>query len=382
MTSSRQDVVAFIDLQAQRKRLGTKIDEAIDRVLNHGKFIMGPEVTELEGRLADFSGVRHCVSCASGTDALLMALMAWSVGPGSAVFVPSFTFASTAEVVVLLGATPVFVDVLPDTFNIDPDSLASAVEATKQKHSLRPKVVIAVDMFGLPAAYKVIADVAARFDLKVLADAAQSYGGSTGGKRTGSLGDVATTSFFPAKPLGCYGDGGAIFTDDEETAAVLRSIRVHGQGSDKYDNVRIGINGRLDTLQAAILIEKLEILQDEIERRNVVAERYEKGLGSAVRTPSVSPDASSAWAQYTIVCGARDDVRAKLRRRGIPTAIYYPKPLHLQTAYRSFPIAPAGVPVCEELSNQVLSLPMHPYMEPDTQERVVTELAEAVTRSQ
>ena len=366
--------IPFIDLAAQRARLGRRIDDAIAQVLHHGKFILGPEVRELEEQLEEFGRVRHAVGCANGTDALLMALMARGIGRGDAVFVPSFTFASTAEVVALAGATPVFVDVDENTFTMDPASLAAAIDACE----LVPRAVITVDLFGQPADYDTICGIAARSDLWVLADAAQSFGATWNGRSTASLGDIAATSFFPAKPLGCYGDGGAVFTDDDDTAAILRSIRVHGKGSDKYDNVRIGLNGRLDTIQAAILIQKLAIFRDELERRGEVAGRYTAGLSGAVEVPVVRTEATSTWAQYTIKLDDRDRVAAALRRAGIPTAVYYPRPLHRQTAYAGFPTAPGGLPASGALADRVLSLPLHPYLEPPVQDRIIAGVLAAV----
>lgn len=377
MTDDISAVIPFIDLAAQRRRLGTSIDDAIARVLEHGRFIMGPEVAELESELATFAGVDHCISCASGTDALLMALLAWGVGPGDGVLVPTFTFASTAEVVALVGAVPVFVDVSEDTFNIDRTSMKQALEQTARA-GLRAAAVIPVDLFGQPADYGAVRDVADEAGLLVLADAAQSFGALLHGRSPVALGHVGATSFFPAKPLGCYGDGGALFTNDEEVAATLRSIRVHGQGSNKYDNVRIGINGRLDTLQAAILIQKLTIFEEELKARNEVAARYEEALSDVVRTPGVPRDRTSAWAQYTILCSDRDRVAEELRRRGIPTAIYYPQTLHRQPPYAGFPVASHGVPVAESLTHRVLSLPMHPYLEPSIQDLVICAVREAV----
>lgn len=368
--------VPFIDLQAQRRRIGPSVDAVITRVLEHGRFIMGPEVGALEDQLAAFSGVSHSVSCASGTDALLMALMAWGVGPGDAVLVPSFTFAASAEVVALLGATVVFVDVEEETFNISVESVQRTLDGLSA--DLSPRVVMAVDMFGLPADYRELRALCSQSGLHLLADAAQSYGGSLGDEKVGALGDVSTTSFFPAKPLGCYGDGGAIFTGDADTAAILRSIRGHGQGSHKYENVRVGINGRLDTIQAAILLEKLTILQEEIDARQVVAARYSEGLRDLVRTPQVPPGRISAWAQYTICVPGRDGLAEALKGRGVPTAVYYPKPLHLQPAYSTFPRDPLGLAVSETLSDKVISLPMHPYLEEPTQERIVHEVRSAV----
>ena len=365
--------VPFIDIGAQRRRLGQSIDEAVARVLTHCQFINGPEVTELEALLAEFCGAKHVVSCASGTDALVMALMAKGVGPGDAVLCPSFTFCATGESVALVGATPVFVDVDEATFNMDVASLERGI-ATAKKHGLKPKAVIPVDLFGQSADHEAIAKLAAAEGLFVLDDAAQGFGASYKGRRLGTFGHVTATSFFPAKPLGCFGDGGAIFTDDAELAATLRSIRVHGQGSDKYDNVRLGVTGRLDTMQAAILIEKLKIFEDEIAARNKVAGRYARGLGNVVAVPHVASACTSVWAQYTIRLPEgtnRDGFAAALKAQGIPTAIYYPKSMHQQTAYRDFPVAQGGLPVSERLSSDVISLPMHAYLDEPTQARVI-----------
>jgi dTDP-4-amino-4,6-dideoxygalactose transaminase len=369
----RPDPVPFIDLAAQRRRLGKSVDEAVSRVLTHCQFINGPEVTELEAALAAFSGARHVVTCASGTDALLMVLMAKGVGPGDAVLCPSFTFCATGEVVALLGATPVFVDVGEETFNIDPASLRNGIAIAK-KHGLKPRAVIPVDLFGQPADHDAIGAMAEAEGMFVLDDAAQAFGASYQGRRLGRFGLATATSFFPAKPLGCFGDGGAIFTDDSQLAAELRSVRVHGQGSDKYDNVRLGLTARLDTMQAAILIEKLKIFEDEIAARNEVAERYARGLGNVVSVPHVAAGCTSVWAQYTIRLPEgcdRDGFAAALKTQGIPTAIYYPKSMHQQTAYRNFPVADGGLPVCEKLSADVISLPMHAYLDEPTQERVI-----------
>lgn len=376
--AGRKSGIPFIDLQAQRERIREHLDDAIARVLEHGNFIMGPEVPELEERLAELCGCRHVVTCASGTDALLMALMAWEVGPDDAVFVPSFTFASTAEVVALLGAQVVFVDVDPDTFNLSPSSLQSAV-AVAREAGLRPRVAIAVDMFGQPADYAGIRRVLEGESVRLLADAAQSFGASVGSAKVGTLGEVSTTSFFPAKPLGCYGDGGAIFTDDREVADVLRSIRVHGQGTNKYDNVRIGINGRLDTLQAAVLIEKLRIFEDEIISRQDVASIYNRLLGGVVKTPDVLKGRTSAWAQYTLRSGRRDDIAAGLRAEGIPTAIYYPKVLHEQLAYEHS-LRVDDLSVSGRLATTVLSIPMHPYLNERTQEVVAEAIHATIGR--
>lgn len=365
-----REFIPFIDLQAQRRRLGKRIDQAIARVLEHGTYIMGPEVCELEERLGDFAGTKHALSCASGTDALALILMAWEVGPGDAVFVPSFTFVATAEVVAWVGATPVFVDVLPDTFNMDPASLEAAVAAAPGL-GLTPRVIIPVDLFGQPADYDRLLPIATKHRLKVLADTAQGFGASLHGKRTGGFGHATATSFFPAKPLGCYGDGGAIFTNDDETAETIRSLREHGQGSNKYDNVRIGINGRLDTMQAAILLEKMTVFEQEIEARHRIAVHYNEALCDVAKVPAVMADATSVWAQYTLVLERRDELAAHLKEAGIPTAIYYPIPLHLQTGYRHHPVAPKGLPVSEQLAAQVLSLPMHPYLEEKTHDHII-----------
>ena len=369
----RPDPVPFIDIAAQRRRLGRSVDDAIARVLAHCQFINGPEVTELEAALATFCGARHVVTCASGTDALLMVLMAKGVGRGDAVLCPSFTFCATGEAVALAGATPVFVDVDEATFNIDAASLKRGI-ATARSLGLKPRGVIAVDLFGQSADHDAIAAVAAAEGLFVLDDAAQAFGASYKGRRLGGFGVVTATSFFPAKPLGCFGDGGAIFTDDAEFAATLRSIRVHGQGSDKYDNVRLGLTARLDTMQAAVLIEKLKIFEDEIAARNKVAARYAQGLGNVVTVPHIASGLTSVWAQYTIRLPKgtdRDGFASALKAQGIPSAIYYPKSMHQQTAYRDFPVADGGLPVCERLSSDVISLPMHAYLDEPTQERII-----------
>ncbi len=365
--------VPFIDIGAQRRRLGKSIDEAVDRVLAHCQFINGPEVTQLEADLADFSGARHVVSCASGTDALLMVLMARGIGAGDAVFCPSFTFCATGEAVALIGATPVFVDVDEATFNMDTASLKRGI-ATATRAGLRPRAVIPVDLFGQSADHDGIGEIADAEAMFVLDDAAQGFGASYKGRRLGTFGLATATSFFPAKPLGCFGDGGAIFTDDAELAQMLRSIRVHGQGSDKYDNVRLGLTGRLDTMQAAVLIEKLKIFEDEIAARDKVADRYARGLGNMVGVPRLAAGCSSVWAQYTIRLPNgvdREGFAAALKSQGIPTAIYYPKSMHQQTAYRDFPVADGGLPASERLSRDVISLPMHAYLDEPTQERII-----------
>jgi dTDP-4-amino-4,6-dideoxygalactose transaminase len=377
----RQEPVPFIDLAAQRRRLGNSVDEAVFRVLAHCQFINGPEVTELEAKLAEFCGAKHVVTCASGTDALLMVLMAKGIGRGDAVLCPSFTFCATGEAVALTGATPVFVDVDAATFNMEPGSLKRGV-ATAIRLGLKPRAVIPVDLFGQSADHDAIGAVAKAEDMFVLDDVAQAFGASYNGRRLGTCGLVTATSFFPAKPLGCFGDGGAIFTDDAELAETLRSIRVHGQGSDKYDNVRLGLTGRLDTMQAAILIEKLRIFEDEIAARNEVAERYGRGLGNVVTVPHVAAGRSSVWAQYTIRLPEgcdRNGFAAALKAQGIPTAIYYPKSMHQQIAYRDFPVADGGLPTCEKLSEDVISLPMHPYLDEPTQQRIIKAVRDAVS---
>ena len=364
--------IPFIDLAAQRRRLGSRIDEAILRVVDHGGYILGPEVGALESALAAFCGARYVVGCASGTDALALVLMAKGVKRGDAVLCPSFTFASTAEVVAWTGATPVFVDVRPDTFNIGVDSLEAGV-ATAQARGLSPVGVISVDLFGQPADYDAIEPVCAAHGMWLLADAAQSFGAVYRNRRVGTIGAATATSFFPAKPLGCYGDGGAVFTDDADLAAVVRSLRVHGQGTDKYDNVRVGMNGRLDTIQAAVLLEKLQVFPDEIRARQAIAARYNAELTDVAAVPVVPSGVSSVWAQYTLRLpdGHRDALAARLRDEGVPTAIYYPKPLHLQTAYREHPVAGGALPVSERLAREVISLPMHAYLEPAVQDRIV-----------
>ena len=339
---------------------------------------MGPQVAELEAKLAAFAGVKHCIACANGTDALMIVLRAWNVGPGDAVFVPAFTFAASAEVVALVGASPVFVDVFEDTFNMDPSSLETAITMTHRDGKLCPRVVMPVDLFGQPADYPALEAISAHSGLKMLCDTAQGFGGRLDSRRTGGIGDAASTSFFPAKPLGCYGDGGATFTNDDELDELLRSIRIHGQGSDKYENVRIGVNSRLDTIQAAVLLEKLKIFPDEIEKREAVARRYNQALGKSnkIRVPRVIPSAQSTWAQYTIQVPNRDKVQALLREQGIPTAVYYPIPLSQQKGYRSFPSAPT--PVSESLSKTVISLPMHPYLANEALETIIAAVLKAV----
>jgi len=374
----------FIDLKTQLECIRPEIDLAIKRVLDHGIFIMGPEVYELERQLATFCGAKHAITCANGTDALALGLMAKNVGPGDAVFVPSFTFAATAEVVAWMGATPVFIDSLEDTYNISPENLELGIQTAK-KLGLRPVGIIPVDLFGQPADYDAIQTIANEHKLWVIADGAQSFGASYQGKMVGSIGDMATTSFFPAKPLGCYGDGGAMFTNDDELAAIIKSLRVHGQGIDKYDNVRIGMNGRLDTIQAAILLEKLEVFPDELMARQKTADAYNKALKEIVQVPHVIEGATSAWAQYTVRL-PKDLDRAKLmndlKEMGVPTMIYYVKPLHLQTAYKHYPTATGNaLLLCEALANEVLSLPMSGYVKQADQQLVVSALQTLLSKT-
>jgi dTDP-4-amino-4,6-dideoxygalactose transaminase len=371
--------IPLIDVAAQRRRLGDAIDDAVARVAEHCQFIQGPEVAEFEARLAGFCGARHAIGCASGTDALMLVLMAWNIGRGDAVICPAFTFCATAEVVVLLGATPVFADVDAATFNLDPASLKRAV-ATARRHKLVPKAVIPVDLFGLPADHDAIADVAKAEGLLVLDDAAQAFGASRGGSPVGTLASATATSFFPSKPLGCYGDGGAVLTDDAALAETLRSLRVHGQGSDKYDNVRVGLTSRLDTIQAAVLIEKLKFFAEEIEARQHIAHRYSEALADVAIVPAVPAGLTSVWAQYTVRVKAslRDGLAAALKSQGIATAIYYRKPLHRMAIYGHYPVADNGIPVTDALAEEVISLPMHAYLDTATQDRVIAAVRAAL----
>ena len=373
--------LAFIDLKAQRRRLGNRIDAAVKRVLDHGGFVMGPEVARFEAELGAFGRAKHVLSCANGTEAIALPLMAWGIGPRDAVFCPSFSFAATAEVVPWLGAVPVFVDVLPATYGMDAAHLEQAILQVKTGGELTPKVVIAVDLFGQPADYPAIADVCRRNGLKLIADSAQGFGSTLHGDHPIRWADVTTTSFFPAKPLGAYGDGGAVLTDDDALIAVLRSLRNHGAGEDKYDNVRIGMNCRLDTIQAAILLEKLAVFPEEIEARGRIADRYAQELAGLVRTPTVIEGGVSTWAQYTVEHPERDRLMAALKAEGVPTAAYYPKPIHMQSAYRGFPVGGNGLPVTEEKAGLVFSLPMHPDLDEAQQDRVVDAVRKAVSRS-
>ena len=364
--------IPFVDVAAQRRRLGNAIDTAVARVLGHSQFILGPEVQKFETELAAFCGARHAVSCASGTDALMLVLMAQGIGPGDAVICPSFTFCATAEVVALVGATPIFVDVAENTFNIDAKGIGPAI-ATAKRLGLKPKAVIPVDLFGLPADLDAVEKAAEAENLFVLDDAAQGFGAGYKGRKLGVFGHATATSFFPAKPLGCYGDGGAVLTDDAAMVDVLKSLRVHGYGTDKYDNVRIGMTSRLDTMQAAILLEKMKIFPDEIVARDRIAKRYAEGIGDIVTVPSVPAGYTSVWAQYTIRVsgGRRDALAASLKAEGIPTAIYYPIPLHRQQAYKHYPVGQGGVAVSDRLAGEVISLPMHAYLDAPTQDRIV-----------
>ncbi len=364
--------IAFIDLQAQRARIEDKINAAITKVLDEGRFIMGPQVAQFEEQMAAFGNAKHALGCGNGTDALALPLLAWQIGPGDAVFCPSFTFAATGEIVPWYGATPVFVDILPDTYNIDPAKLEASIEKIKAEGKLTPKVIIAVDLFGQPADYPALNAIAKKHDMKLVADSAQGFGCTLNGHHPLHWADVTTTSFFPAKPLGCYGDGGAVLTNCDETADTIRSLRVHGKGGDKYDNIRIGMNSRLDTLQAAILIEKLAIFADEIERRNLIASRYCEALKDCVEAvPAMIEGGISTWAQFTIEHKDREGLAAHLKANGVPSAIYYPKPMHMQTAYKDFPVGAGGLEVSEDKAVRVISLPMHPYLDEGTQDMII-----------
>lgn len=363
--------IAFIDLQAQRRRIADRIDAAVLRVVASGQYIFGPEVKRFEEELARFSNARHCLANANGTDALALPLMAWGVGAGDAVFCPSFTFAATAEIVPWFGATPVFVDIDRATYNIDPASLEAAIVGVEREGKLKPRVIIAVDLFGQPANYPALAAIAHKHRLKLIADSAQGFGCTLEGRHPLSWADCATTSFFPAKPLGCYGDGGATLSNSGEDDALMRSLAFHGAGTDRYDNVRIGMNSRLDAIQAAILLEKLAIFSDEIRLRNEVAARYGALLDGLVTTPRVIEGGLSTWAQYVIEHEARDALAAHLKANDIPTAIYYPKPLHAQAAYRAFPVGAGGMANSDAAAARVLALPMHPYLDAATQDRIV-----------
>nr|WP_256489337.1 DegT/DnrJ/EryC1/StrS family aminotransferase [Pleionea sp. CnH1-48] len=363
-------------MKAQYRTLQEKIDNRIKTVLSHGGFIMGPEVYELEERLAEFAGTKYAIGCANGTDALQLSLMALGVKPGDAVFCPTFTFFATAEVIALCGATPVFVDSELSTFNMCPQDLDKKIKTILEQEELTPKAVIAVDLFGLPANYPELQKIIEKYDLLLIEDAAQGFGGEINGKRAGSFGDIATTSFFPAKPLGCYGDGGAIFTSNDELASIVKSLRVHGKGSDKYDNVRVGVNSRLDTIQAAILLEKLQVFPEEIKLRNKVADKYTLALSSLYSTPQVPDEMVSSWAQYTLTVSSRDAMIDKLSVANIPSMVYYRTCMHEQTAFKHLGKENAECPQAEALAKQVVSLPMHPYLSDEEIDKVTSVLAE------
>ena len=387
----------FIDLATQQKRIINSIKANIDAVLDHGKYIMGPEVVNLEKSLSEFVGATYGISCASGTDALILALMAKGVGPGDAVFTTPFTFIATAEVIGLLGATPVFVDIDPETINLNPKNLELAIHALKSKDrtiyplplaegkkvfDIAPKGIISVDLFGLPADYDQINSIAEEHGLFVIEDAAQSFGAEYKGAKACNLAEISCTSFFPAKPLGCYGDGGMCFTNSDQLAEVMASLRIHGKGTHKYDNVRIGINGRLDTIQAAILLAKFEIFPDELNFRQQVADGYSEMLSKAnngISPPFTPSGYRSAWAQYSILANDQDHrekIQARLKESGIPTAVYYPKPLHLQSAFASLSYREGDFPVSEDYSTRIFSIPMHPYLSSENQEKIVALLVE------
>lgn len=373
--------IQFVDLGAQRARLGQALDDAILKAVHDGKYILGPEVTELEKQLAAWAGCKHAITCANGTDSLGLFLRAKGVKEGDAVFVPAFTFVATAEVVAWFNATAFFVDVQEDTFNICPKSLEKAISEAKAQ-GLNPSGIIAVDLFGLPADYQAIEKLAKANDLWVMADSAQSFGASLNAKPVGSWGDVTSTSFFPAKPLGCYGDGGALFTNDDKMAELLLSLRFHGKGEDKYDNIRIGQNSRLDTLQAAILLQKLKVFEWELQSRQLVADRYEAGLSDIVKTPQLPDGYTSAWAQYTLILPEgtnRDAIINACKDQGVPTMVYYPIPLSQQKGYAHNPSVSGGVPVSEYLAKRVLSLPMHPYLDEATQSYIIEVVRKALT---
>lgn len=364
--------IEFIDLKAQQRRLRPQIDTAIQTVLSHGRYIMGPEVKAFELELAAFGQAKHAMGCANGTDALMLALMAWDIGPGDAVFCPSFTYCATAEVIAVFGATPIFVDINRETYNLDVNSLKQAITDVKQAGHLTPKAIIAVDIFGQSADYEAIAPIAKSEGLKLISDSAQGFGTRLNGNQPLHWADLTTTSFFPAKPLGCYGDGGAILTNDDKDFDALNSLHIHGKGEDKYDNVRIGLNSRLDTLQAAILLPKLDIFQSEIEARNAVAKRYIDGLkGHCTRVPTVLDGVVSTWAQFTIEVPAPREFAQALKAKSIPTARYYPKPVHLQQAYKSFPSTSTGLANTEDCMDYIISLPMHPYLDATTQDMII-----------
>ncbi len=367
----------FIDLKKQQKLIRENIEKSIHRVLDHGKYIQGPEVFELEEKLCDYLSVKHCISCASGTDALLIPLLAKKISKGDAVLTTPFTYIATAEVIKLVGATPVFVDIYEDTYNIDPSKIDEAIKFAKRK-GLKPKAIIPVDLFGLPARYRLIEQKSKEHNLFILEDAAQGFGGEIKNKKAGAFGNVSSTSFFPAKPLGCYGDGGAIFTNDDKLANVMRSIRVHGSGEDKYDNIRVGINGRLDTLQAAIIIEKFKLFKDEVHARNKVAKYYLKNLSANFKKPYIPKDYLSSWAQFSILADSyehRKITMSKLRQNQIPSMIYYRIPLHMQKVFKSLGYKKGDFPIAEKIASRIFSIPMHPYLNIEEQDMIINNLA-------
>lgn len=378
MRDTASSPLPFIDLQAQRSRISDQIDAAIRRVLDHGAFIMGPEVADVESQLAERTGAAHCLTCASGTDALILPLMAADIGPGDAVLVPSFTFTSSPEVVALRGATPVFVDVDPHTFNMDANSLIAGLSAA-ERAGVTAKAIMTVDLFGQPVDFDPIRDIADQNGLWILDDAAQAFGATYKGSPLGTLGRVTGTSFYPAKPLSCYGDGGAVLTDDTDLYERMKCVRVHGNGGGSADAKCLGLTARFDSIQAAVLLEKLKIFDDECEKRNSVAQRYNDGLSDIVQTPRLIDDVTSVWAQYTLVSDRRDAIVETLAADGIPTALFYPRPLHTQGPYKEYPVAGNGLPVTDRLAKQVVSLPMHPYLEADAQARIIAAVRTAFT---
>jgi len=373
-------MISFIDLAAQQQRIRADIDSRITKVLDHGQYIMGPEVAELEAKLASYARTKHVISCSSGTDALILALIAFGVRPGQGVIVPSFTFAASAEAIAVLGAIPVFAEIDARSFNLDADRLDSAMAVAKAQN-INIVGIMAVGLFGQPANFTALSEFAKTHNLWILDDAAQSFGGKWLNRPAGCLAEMTATSFFPAKPLGCYGDGGAVFTDDDRLAEIARSARIHGQGSDKYENIQIGMTARLDTIQAAILLAKLEIFDEELQLRNKIAGRYETLLGDHVTTPFVAADAYSSWAQYVIILpqgSNRSEIQSRLSAKGIPSAIYYPRPMHTQPPYRRYPVSEGGLAITEYLADHVLALPMHPYLDEAVQSNVADGLISAL----
>jgi dTDP-4-amino-4,6-dideoxygalactose transaminase len=389
----------FVDLEAQQRRIRADLEKRILKVLNHGHYVLGPENEALEERLAEYAGVSHALACASGTDALLMALMAYEIGPGDAVFTTPFSFFATAEVISLLGATPVFVDIDSRSFNIDPALLEIAIRdvahnerthpvyrSVTPNEELVPRAIIAVDLFGLPADYPAIRAIAKKYDLSLIEDAAQSFGAELNGVKACALADIACTSFYPAKPLGCYGDGGMCFTNDDRLADLLRSLRIHGMGNHQYDNVRVGINGRLDTIQAAVLLAKFDIFSDEIDQRDAVAKRYDALLGSEaeLQLPEVPESVQSAWAQYSVLAkheSQREVIRNELVQENIPSAVYYPRPLHLQDVFAPLGYCEGDFPVSEACAKRIFSLPMHPYLQEHEQVKIASVLKQTSQRT-